>query len=79
MYKPKNMRLNKFVDVAIPKNSDFFARLNGVIPSFPNNAYSGDSSIPMTSERKVDILADMEQYDKMMQRKEFAESQRSED
>lgn len=77
MYKPAKMRLNKFVDVAIPKNSDYFMRLNGSRPDIPSSAYTGDDVAPMP-DRKVDILADMDSYDKMMQRKEYAESQNKE-
>lgn len=73
MYKPAKMRLNKFVDVAIPKNSDYFLRLNGNFPNIPNGAYTGDDIVPQP-ERKVDVLADMAEYDRMMQRQEYAES-----
>ena len=73
MYKPKNMRLNKFVDVAIPKNSDFFARLNGIMPNIPQNLYTGDDIMPENG-RPVDILEDMQAYDKMMQKKEYAKN-----
>lgn len=72
------MRLNKFVDVAIPKNSDYFLRMNGAFPNIPNGAYSGDEIVP-PPDRLVDKLADMDAYDRMMQRKEYAESQNKSD
>lgn len=78
MYKPNKMRLNKFVDVAIPKNSDYFLRMNGAFPNIPNGAYSGEELVP-PSVRLVDMLADMDDYDRMMQRKEYAESQKNSD
>ena len=78
MYKPEKLKLNKFVKVAIPKNSDFFARMSGNFPNIPDSAYSGDE--PMVPEgRKTDILADMDAYDRLMQREEYAKAQKGQE
>lgn len=78
MYKPDKMRLNKFVDVAIPKNSDYFARMAGNLPTIGSQFFSGDEVVPQ-NDRKVDVLADIDAYDRMMQRKEAAEAMHKED
>lgn len=78
MYKPKKLKLNKFVDVEIPKNSAFLARMNGSLPTIPSGAFTGDE--PYVPEgRKTDVLADMDAYDRMMQRQEYAKAQKAED
>lgn len=73
MYVHEKMRLNRHVQVRIPKNSEFFSRLNGNLPSIPSSAFSGDE-VMLSDVRKTDILADMDAYDKMKQREEFANS-----
>ena len=56
MFVVDKLKLNKFVHVEIPKNSDFFYRLAGARPTAPANAYTGDDILPQ-SMNKVDILS----------------------
>lgn len=77
MYCPKKLKLNKFVDVAIPKNSDFFARLAGARPEAPSGAYTGDDILPV-GMTKTELLASISEKDLNQIRKEAAEA-RNED
>lgn len=74
MYTPEKMKLNKHIQVKIPKNSDFFARLNGNMPTIPTAAYSGDEPVP-SELRKTEYFDTMDQFDKMKQRMEYVQSQ----
>lgn len=67
MYVPEKLKLNKFRDVNIPDNRDYFSRY-GFLQS-PANAYTGDveASSPMT---KIEEIEAGRQYDAMRQREE---------
>lgn len=70
MLVPKKLKLNKFVDVAIPRNSVLLGRL-GLHEQSSNSFTGDDSSIPLMQD-KLDLLtrqnAEMwEQYQKSMQ------------
>lgn len=68
MFIPIEMQKeNKFVDVAIPSNKSFFARLGNVDPG--TLKYSGDEVVPEQMS-KVDSLADYELYAEEMAKKE---------
>lgn len=49
------MKVNRFKDVAIPKNKDYFARLAGNIVQAPAGAYTGDDPVHI-SGNKTDEL-----------------------
>lgn len=65
MFIPEKMKINRFVAVSIPSPKSFFARVGEV--SIPDKDYSGDELVsePM---RKVDSIADYEQYAEQMAR-----------
>lgn len=67
------MKLNRFVHVEIPKNSDFFSRLAGNMPSIPIGMYSGDETPPMNL-RKTEQLDYMAKTDMETVRREAAEA-----
>lgn len=59
MYIPEKMKVNKFVDVAIPSNKSFFARLGLVSPE--SLKYSGDDLVP-DQMSKTDSINDYIAY-----------------
>lgn len=63
MYCNEKMKLNKFVKVAIPKNSEFFRRFNGNLPVPSNGSYSGDEAIPhgLTKPEQISYAARINQ------------------
>lgn len=67
MFVPEKNKLNKFKLVRLPKPSELFGRFGQF--ETPDSQYTGDMVAPMSS-RKVDVLADMDEYDRMMQRQE---------
>lgn len=68
MYIPKELRkLNEFQEVRIPSNREFFTRHGSA--QVPPSQYTGDEMAPMPS-RKVDTLADMEEFDRIRQKEE---------
>lgn len=67
------MKLNRFVHVEIPKNSEFFSRLAGNMPSIPNGLYSGDDTPPVNM-RKTELLEYVAQSDMNTIRREAAEA-----
>lgn len=69
MYVPdKKMKINKFKLVSIPRNVEYMRRLGGSVA--PSNMYTGDEFAPLP-KNKVDMLADAEAYDEMMQKVEL--------
>lgn len=46
MYVNEKMKLNKFVQVKIPKNSEYFRRFNGNLPIPSDGNFSGDDVVP---------------------------------
>lgn len=67
-------KVNRFKQVAIPTNAQFFARYG--LSASPLSEYSGDEIAP-TPRTKVDIYADMQAYDAMKQREEASETSKS--
>lgn len=57
MYCNEKMKLNKFVQVAIPKNSEYFRRFNGNLPVPSNGNYSGDEVVPQGLTKVEQISA----------------------
>lgn len=57
MYCNEKMKLNKFVQVAIPKNSEYFRRFNGNLPVPSNGNFSGDEVIPSGMTKVEQISA----------------------
>lgn len=68
MFIPEELKLNKFVNVPIPENRDYFARF-GTTKVAQDSAYTGDQNAPLPKS-KIDSLADMDAYDRMMQEEE---------
>lgn len=67
--------LNKYVDMTCPSPRSLFSRLGN--QNVPDAQYTGEDEIDMY-QRKTDMLADMEAYDRMRQ-KEEDESNNNED
>lgn len=68
MYVPdEKMKINKFRQVAIPRPIEFMQRFGSA--EVPSSSYSGDEFAPLPRS-KVDMLADAERYDAMMQKVE---------
>lgn len=66
MYVPEAMKINKFVDVRIPSNKDYFARLGR--QSLPEGQYTGDQPAPMPSDKVESISAEEQRlFDEMRQ------------
>lgn len=55
MYCNEKMKLNKFVKVSIPKNSEYFRRFNGNLPIPSNGNFTGDEVLPegMTKNQQL--------------------------
>lgn len=68
MYIPDKMKLNKFRQVRIPANNEYFARFGTAFGS--PSVGTGDEVL--FTGNKTDVLAHMDEYDKMMQREEDA-------
>ena len=68
MYVNKKMKLNKFEQVSIPKNCDYFARIGNRVT--PESAYSGEIPAEEFTD-KLQSIADMDAYDKAMQAEEL--------
>ena len=69
MFVPdEKMKINKFRQVAIPKPIEYMQRFGTA--DMPSSAYSGDEFAPLP-RNKVDMLADADRYDEMMQRVEL--------
>ena len=75
MYIPDKLRNNRFREVAIPKRRDLFARFGFTAPA--EAMFAGDDVLIPSSGRKTDILADMDEYDKMMAREEAAAARKA--
>ena len=66
MYVPESLKVNKFVDVQIPSNKDYFARLGK--QALPEGQYTGDDPAMMPTS-KIDSVTEEEQriFDEMRQ------------
>lgn len=73
MYVVEKLKGNRFQDVAIPKNRDYFRRMNGNYPVPPLSAYSEDATVPL-GMNKTEILATAGYVDIQAIRREAAEA-----
>lgn len=64
----EKMKINKFRQVAIPKPIEYMQRFGSA--DMPSSSYSGDEFAPLP-RNKVDMLADADRYDAMMQKVEL--------
>ena len=72
MYVPdEKMKVNKFRVVAIPRPIEYMSRFGTA--DMPSSSYSGDEYVPLP-RNKVDMLADADRYDAMMQKVELEKS-----
>lgn len=71
MYIPEKMKVNKFVDVAIPSNKSFFSRLGEV--KVDPSSYTGDEVAPEMMS-KTQSIEDYRQYAEEMSKKESADT-----
>lgn len=73
MYVPdEQMKINKFRVVAIPRPIEFMQRFGSA--EMPSSAYSGEEFAPLP-KNKVDMLADADRYDAMMQKVELEKAE----
>lgn len=72
MFVPDKLKLNKFKEVSIPENRDYFARYGFL--RVPENAYSGEEVVPLSGTKIDDIEAGLE-YDRLMQEKELEKNE----
>lgn len=76
MFVPdEKMKINKFRVVAIPKPIEFMQRFGSA--DMPSSSYSGDEFAPLP-KNKVDMLADADAYDALMQKVELDNYNKSE-
>lgn len=54
MFVPQSLQLNKFVDVKIPDNKSYFARVGK--QTLPDAQYTGDESAFMPSDKVSQIV-----------------------
>lgn len=73
MFIVEKLKLNKFVHVEIPKNSDFFSRLAGARPVAPAGSYTGDDVVP-NQLNKIDELIEADKVNMNQLRREAAEA-----
>lgn len=73
MYIPEALKkVNKFVDVAIPSNRSYFARLGEV--SVPSSQFTGDEMMPLVQD-KIDSIVDYAEYAEKMANEESNKSE----
>lgn len=76
MYVPdEKMKINKFRQVAIPKPIEYMQRFGSA--DMPSSSYSGEEFAPLP-RNKVDMLADADRYDAMMQKVELEKANQNE-
>lgn len=69
MFVPDDkMKVNAFRLVAIPRPIEYMQRFGTA--DMPSSAYSGDEFAPLP-KTKIDMLADADRYDAMMQKVEL--------
>lgn len=68
------MKINRFQPVSLPRNCEYMRKFGKVTPL--DNMYSGDEYIGY-ERNKIDMIADAERYDAMMQAREDAKSDES--
>lgn len=73
MYIPDEMKKeNKFLDVAIPSNKQYFSRIGEV--TSPSTQFTGDELAKMNQD-KISQIEDYAEYARMMAEKESKESE----
>lgn len=73
MYIPEALKkVNKFIDVAIPSNRSYFARLGEV--SVPSSQFTGDEKMPLVQD-KIDSIVDYAEYAEKMANEESNKSE----
>lgn len=76
MFVPdEKMKINKFRIVSIPKPIEYMQRFGSA--EMPSSSYSGDDYAPLP-KNKVDMLADADAYDAMMQKVELEKAKSDE-
>lgn len=66
MFVPDSLKVNKFVDVAIPSNKDYFARLGK--QALPEGQYTGDDPAMMVTDKVSQVSAEEQRiFDEMRQ------------
>lgn len=74
-FPDEKMKVNKFRIVDIPRPIEYMRRFG--IAEMPSNSYTGDEYAPLP-RNKVDMLADADRYDAMMQKVELEREQNNE-
>lgn len=54
MIAPKNLKLNRFCEMRVPKPAELFSRMGSKV-SVPRQGYSGDDVVGTIDSRKTDI------------------------
>lgn len=73
MYIPEEMKkVNKFIDVAIPSNKSYFARVGEVAP--PSSQFTGDE-VAIMNQDKIDQIVDYANYAESMSNQESNKSE----
>lgn len=76
MYVPdEKMRINKFKIVDIPRPIEYMKRFGSA--EVPSSSYSGDEFAPLP-QNKIDMLADADRYDALMQKVELEKQSKDE-
>lgn len=71
MYVPEDLKVNKFVDVAIPCNKDYFARLGR--QALSEGQFTGDEAAMMPTDKVSQVSAEEQRiFDEMRQAEELA-------
>lgn len=66
MFVPEDLKVNKFTDVRIPSNKDYFSRLGR--QSVPEGQYTGDELAEFATDKVSSISAEEQRlYDEMRQ------------
>lgn len=70
MFVPEKLKVNKFADVRIPSNKDYFQRVG--VQALPEGQYTGDEFAPMPTDKVSSISAEEQRlYDEMRQAEEL--------
>lgn len=75
MYCNEKMKLNKFVRVSLPKNSEYFRRFNGNLPIPSNGSFTGDDVAPASLTKNQQLHA-ASQINDQLNRQEDDEAQK---
>jgi hypothetical protein len=72
MFVREEMKLNRFRDVRIPRNSEYFARAGAAV--LPPSQFTNDEQAVMP-QSKIQSIVEMEAYDKMKQEEENSKTE----